>query len=253
MIEGILREKLKEYVKIFLHEYEAFLSKEQLEILRNINYETIISLDKVDNPLGDICYGKISLSEDMNSFFDNLKTMKEYNSKKYFLNNKNLSSYLEYMCHNGYSVLEYYQDILMYFVFYLVIKNKSSFYNGLINQEIKYLSIKYHLRFVNLYAKEEMLVEKITPIFKIDGMRKILFMDKTNCFKYISDYFGFRYAKMVEEINSLMEDKQEMIKKKDYQGIKGFLDYIDDYDSIIYGDVYNYLLDFEIENKIKIS
>ena len=64
--------------------------------------------------------------------------------------------------------MDYYDDILMYFVFKLVIKDNSGFINGLINQEIRFLCIKYSLRCANLYAREEKIVGKLTNFLKIN-------------------------------------------------------------------------------------
>ena len=250
MIEKTLSEMLKKYINIFINEYQNYLSKEQLETLRNINYQSIIRLDDTDNPFGLVMLGQIHLSNNSNDLISRLRHMENYNSNKYALNNKNISSYLQYMCDNGYSIIEYFGDILMYFVFYLVLKSHSGFNNGLINQEIKYLNIKYSIRSANLFAKEEMLISKICPYIHIENLRKILFMDRASCFKFLNDNLGFRYAKLVDDVTSLIEEKYQAIHKKSYNGVNGLLDYADDYDKISYGDVYNYLLDFEVENKM---
>ena len=250
MIENTLNEMLKKYVDIFINEYKTFLSKEQLDVLDNLNYKKIINFDDLDVPFGLVCFNKIYLSNSSNELIKSLHNMEGYNSSRYKLDNKDISSYLQYMCDNGYSLLEYYGDILMYFVFWLVIKDKDGFDNGLINQEVRYLSIKYSIRSANLYAKEEMIISKITPIFNLETLRKILFMDRPSAFKYINDNYGFRYAKMLDEVRILINSKYKNIKEKKYPGVKGFIDYADDYDVIKYGDVYNYLLDFEVKNKI---
>ena len=244
MIENTLSEMLKKYINIFINEYKDYLSKDQLETLRTINYHKIINLENLDVPFGLVSFGKIRLSNISNDLINSLQKMDNYNTTKYNLNNKNISSYLKYMCENGYSSLEYFGDILMYFVFELVLKNPSIFNHGLINQEIRFLSIKYSLRSANLYAKEETIATKITPLFGLETMRKILFMDKPTAFLYLNKQLGF--------ITNIVDEKNKNIKNKDYQGFEGFLNYADDYDEITYGDAYNYLLDFEVENKLNI-
>lgn len=252
MIENTLSEMLKKYINIFINEYKDYLSKDQLETLRTINYHKIINLENLDVPFGLVSFGKIRLSNISNDLINSLQKMDNYNTTKYNLNNKNISSYLKYMCENGYSSLEYFGDILMYFVFELVLKNPSIFNHGLINQEIRFLSIKYSLRSANLYAKEETIATKITPLFGLETIRKILFMDKPTAFLYLNKQLGFRYAKLYDDITNIVDEKNKNIKNKDYQGFEGFLNYADDYDEITYGDAYNYLLDFEVENKLNI-
>ena len=148
-----LNKKLKKYVTIFINEYSDFLSIEQLEVLKSINYGNAITLDDISKPTGLVSLGKIYLPKN-NELFENFKKMSNYNSKREDLYNKNMASYLEYMCENGYSIEDYYDDILMYFIFKMVIKNTSGMINGLINQEMKYLSIKYSIRIANLYPRE---------------------------------------------------------------------------------------------------
>lgn len=240
----------KKYVAIFLNEYSNFLSRDQLEILKSINFEKTIIIDDVNKPFGCISLGQIHLSNSGEKLIDNMKSMKEYNSNHTILHNKNLSSYLKYMCDNGYNVNDYYSDILMYFVFDLVIKNHSGLINGLINQEIKYLSIKYSLRIAHLYAREEVIVNRITPIIGLDGCRKILFSDYATAFKYLNDTKGFSVAKLVTDVNDLIDEEYSKLSNKEYLGYEGFLDYAHDYDHLSYGDVYNYLLDYEVENSL---
>lgn len=240
---------LKKYVMIFLNEYSAFLSKNDIELLKNINYEDIFVFDDLSIPFGTVFLNKIYLSNSNDELLNRLKSMPNYNSLRRPLNSKNLSSYLKYMCDNGYNLLDFYSDILMYFIFSLIIKNNSFLINGFINQEMQLLSIKYNLRIAPLYAREEKIISKITPIFKFDGIRKMLFMDMPTCFKYINDNYGYRYAKMVNDIFNIVNDKyNEVIKNKDYIGINGIIEYTNNYDYLSYSDVYNYFLDFEVEN-----
>ena len=245
-----LNKILKKYVAIFINEYSDFLSLEQLESLKSINFSDAIKEADIPKPFGIVSLDRIYLSKTSNELINNLRNMPGYNTNHCELNNKNMSSYLKYMCDNGYDINDYYSDILMYFVFRYVIKNTSGFINGLINQEMKYISIKYSLRLANLYAREEAIVNKISPIIGLNSCRKILFLDKASAFKYLNDNHGFRVAKLVNDIDILMEDVYGTIEKKEYHDYNGFLDYIDDYDHLLYGDVYNYILDYEIENSL---
>ena len=240
----------KKYVAIFINEYSNFLSIEQLEVLKSINFNNTIIIDEVSKPFGMVSLGQIHLSNITDELFQNMRNMPNYNTLKSELDNKNLSSYLKYMCDNGYNNSDYYSDILMYFIFQMVIKSSNGLINGFINQEMKYLSIKYSLRIANLYSREEAIVSKITPLLGIDGCRKIIFMDNATAFKYLNDNFGFRIAKLVADISDIIEEENLVMKNKDYQGYNGFLDYVTDYDHIGYGEAYNYLLDYEVENSL---
>lgn len=249
MIEK-LNNVFKKYVAIFLNEYQDYLSVDQLENLKNINYDKAVVIGDTEKPFGKIYLGQIYLSEYSNKMIENFKKMPEFNSNHTLLHNKNMASYLKYMCDNGYSVEDYYSDILMYFVFDLVVKNSSGLINGLINQEIKYLSIKYSLRMPSLYAREEVIMNKITPLLGLNGCRKVLFSDQATSFKYLNDEKGFRVAKLFNDIEELMEDEYSKVSEKDYHGYEGFLDYTEEYDHLSYGDVYNCLLDYEVENSL---
>lgn len=240
----------KKYVAIFIQEYANYLSREQLELLKDFNFDNAIKLDSTNKPFGVISLGQINLADYSEEMINNLKKMPNYNTSKYELNNKNLSSYLKYMCDSGYNVIDYYSDILMYFVFKLVIKNTNGLINGLINQEMKYLSIKYSLRIAYLYPREDAITLKITPLLGIEGCRKIIFSDRATAFKYLNDNKGFRIAKLVSDVEDLIEEEYERLNNKDYTGYNGFLDYTTDYDHLLYGEVYNYILDFEVENSL---
>ena len=141
-----LNKLFKKYVAIFINEYSDFLSKEQLEVLKSINYDDIIKLDNIPKPLGVISLGRVCLPK-TSEIFKNFKSMPDFNTKRDELDNKNMTSYIKYMCDNGYDIDDYYSDILMYFVFKMVIKKSSGLINGLINQEMKYLSIKYSISY----------------------------------------------------------------------------------------------------------
>ena len=176
--------------------------------------------------------------------------MPNYNSHHAKLDNKNLASYLKYMCDNGYSLLDYYSDILMYFVFKLVIRNSNGLIDGLINREIKGLSRKYSFRFANLYPREEAIVSKLANVLDEEGIRKIIFSDNATTFKYLNDSKGFRVAELVDNIQELINEVYQELNNKDYSGYIGFLDYTTDYDNLSYGSVYNCILDFEAEDEL---
>ncbi len=245
-----LKKVFKKYVDVFINEYSSYLSKTQLEVLNDINFDTIIKLNSTNQPFGIIYLGQVNLPNYNDELINNLKKMPNYNTNHLNLNNKNLSSYLKYMCDSGYSLFDYYCDILMYFVFKLVIKNNNGLVNGLINQEMKYLGIKYSFRFASLYPREEFITNKITKFLGIDGCRKIIFSDSATAFKYLNDTKGFRIAKMVSDVSLLIGDEFQKLYKNEYDGYKGFLKYTHDYDHLSYGDVYNYIVDFEVENII---
>ncbi len=249
MISG-LNNVFKKYVTIFINEYSDFLTIEQLEVLKSINFENTIILDKNSKPFGMVSLGQIHLSNITDELFKDIRSMPNYNTNKRILDNRNLSSYLQYMCDNGYQESDYYSDILMYFIFQMVIKAPNGLINGFINQEMKYLSIKYSLRIANLYSREEAIVSRITPLLGMEGCRKIIFMDRATAFKYLNDNYGFRIAKLVNDVCDIINDENAFIEQKNYQGYKGFLDYVVDYDHIGYGDAYNYILDYEVESSL---
>ena len=245
-----LNKLFKKYVAIFVNEYSDFLTMEQLEVLKSINYDNVIALDSVSKPLGVVSLGKVYLSDTPNDVFNSFKNMPNYNKNKGELRNKNMSSYLKYMCDNGYDIKDYYADILMYFVFNMVVKNTSGMINGLINQEMQYLSIKYNIRIANLYPREEAIVDRISPLIGINSCRKIIFMDSASSYKYLNDNYGYRVAKLVVDLDELMDDEYKQISSKEYPGNNGILDYTDDYDHLLYGDAMNCILDFEVENSL---
>lgn len=245
-----LNNVFKKYVSVFINEYADYLSKDQLELLKSINYDNAIKLDSTDKPFGIVSLGQINLPSYSDELINNLKKMPNYNRSHYQLNNKNLSAYLKYMCDSGYNLFDYYSDILMYFVFKLVVKNNNGLINGLINQEMKYLSIKYSFRFAYLYPREEVITNKITKYLGMDGCRKIIFSDSATTFKYLNDNKGYRIAKLVNDLSELVEDEYQKLYQNEYDGYSGFLSYAHDYDHLSYGDVYNYLLDFEVENSL---
>ena len=241
---------LKKYVTIFINEYKDYLTNSDLNKLNNLDYENIFVFEDMNIPFGDVFIDKIYLCNSNSELIKSFKAMSNNNNNKSSLNNKNLSSYFKYMCDNGYNLVDFYSDILMYFVFFLVIKNDSFLVKGFINQEMHLLSIKYNLKIASLYAKEEKIVDKLTHIFKFDTMRKIMFMDKASSFKYLCDNFGFSYAKMANDICNLVDSKYKKINSTTNSGIKGLIEYTNNYDNLYYGDVYNYILDFKAQKSL---
>ena len=84
---------LKKYVNIFLKEYRSYLNKEQLMLLKQINYNQIIKLSNFSIPVGIINYSSIYLS-------NNLLNIPKTNNKECFINNKNYTSYLKILNNN---------------------------------------------------------------------------------------------------------------------------------------------------------
>lgn len=241
----------KKNIGIFINEYSKYLDREQLDKLRNIDYDNIVSIDDIKIPFGVTLFDKIYLSKTNEDLLESLKKMPNYNTKRYELRSKNLSSYIRYMCDNGYNLTDLYSDIILYYIFDLVIKNPSFLIKGFINQEIEFLSIKYDVKSSALYQREERIASSLTNIFSFEEIRKILFKSEIDAYSYLNDKYGYRYANLFYNICFLVNVEYDKIKNKDYHGINGLLEYIDAYDNISYGDIYNYLLDFEIENNIR--
>ena len=70
---------------------------------------------------------------------------------------------------------------------------------------------------------------------------------------FANDNMGFRVAKLVNDVEELIKEEYQKLESREYQGYSGFLDYAHDYDHLSYGDVYNYLLEFEAINKLDYS
>jgi len=240
---------LKKYVSIFLDEYKNFLNHEQLDTLKSINYDKIIHYNDLSYPLGLVNFNQIYLSNNVDSLINTMKNMPNYGIRNEVLNNKNYSSYLKYICENGYNSFDYYSDQLMYLIFKLVIKNNCGLIDGLINKEISYLSRKYKIKIVNLYKREEVIANKLIDIIGSNHGKKILFLDKTSAYKLLNDELGYRYAELFYQVSTLIDENYRILFKKSYNGFQGIINYAKDYDNILYGDVYNYLLDFTIKNK----
>ena len=103
---------------------------------------------------------------------------------------------------------------------------------------------------VNLYKREEVIANKVIDFIGRDNARKILFMDRTSAFKYLNDNLGYRYANLFYDVSQLVDNNYQTLFQKNYQGFHGIINYAKDYDAILYGDVYNYLLDFEVKNNL---
>lgn len=246
-----LKSALMKYVALFFKEYGKFLDREQLETLKNIDYKTIIHIEDFNYPLGAVNLKQIYFSNKVPELINTMKTMDDYGHYNTFLNNKNFTSYLKYAKDNGYTTYDFYADQLIYLVFGLVVKNKSFLTKGFINSEVKYLSNKYHIQLPNLYSREESICNRILKVIKREDLLNILFKDSINAYKYLCDNLGYRYGEFINGVNELVNDEASILKKE-YPGFDGFIDYAKDYDNIGYGDVYNYILDFYVENSLGI-
>ena len=161
-----LKNALKKYVALFFKEYGKYLDREQLETLKNIDYETIIHIGKYNYPLGVVNLKQIYFSSEVEELIKTMKTMDGYGKYNTFLNNKNFTSYLKYARDNGYSTYDFYADQLIYLVFDLVIKNNSFLTKGFINTEVRNISKKYHIQLPNLYSREEAIAKRIIKVLK---------------------------------------------------------------------------------------
>ena len=244
-----LKEALKRFVVMFFKEYSKYLDREQLETLKNIDYDHIIHIGKYNYPLGVVNLKQIYFSDKVPELIDTMKTMDGYGKYNTFLNNKTFTAYLKYARDNGYSAYDFYADQLIYLVFDLIIKNKSFLTKGFINTEVRYLSRKYHIQMPNLYSREEAISKRILKVLKREDVLNIIFKDKVNSYKYLCDNLGYRYGEFINGVNDLINEETEVLKK-DYPGFNGFIKYAKDYDGIGYGDVYNYILDFYAENSL---
>ena len=245
-MDSKLIDLFKRYVTVFLKEYSNILDYSQKEILNNINYDKIIHFDNIAYPNGAIYLDQIYFPDCIDELIDTMHYMPLFGNNKKF-DNKHYTGYLEHMCRTSYSEDDYYIDHLMYMIFKLVIKEDNSFINGLINYEIVRIGRKYHLKFINLYEKEMKVVLKMSDIFDEDCFQRILFMDKISSFKYLSEHKGFSYANLVYDISNTMRN---LVSDNNYYGVDGIINYARDYDSLAYGDVYNELLDFKVENSL---
>lgn len=232
---------LKKYVNIFLKEYEIYLSKEQLEILKSINYNQVIKTNDFTIPVGIINYNSIYIS-------DNILNIPKKMDNASFFNNKNYTNYLKQLNNFGCNTYEYYAYQLMFLVFKLVINNDSGVINGFINYEINYLRNKYHFQSVNLYKREEVISKRIISLIGRNNVLKIMFMDMPTSFKYLNDNWGYRYADFYYRITNMVDKEFKKIKPDNYTNKNGLINYAHDYDNLLYGDAYNYLLEFSISN-----
>lgn len=238
-----LSDLLKKYVNIFINEYSDYLNKEQLSLLKNINYEKIIKMSDFNLPVGIINYNSIYIS-------NNLLDIPKKKEQEAFLNNKNYTSYLKHLNNVGCNTYEYYTHQLMFLVFKLVIGTDSGIINGFINFEINNLKRKYRFQAVNLYQREEVISSKVIKVLGYNHTRKIMFMDMPSAFKYLNDYLGYRYADFYYQITELVDYEYGKLNLDKYTGNNGLTNYAKDYDHLLYGDAYNYLLDFNINNNV---
>ena len=104
MKKDFFKETLKKYIAIFILEYKKYLDKDQLDNLNSIDYDNIVTTVDTKYPFGVILFDKIHLSSSNEELIDSLKKMPNYNTKKYEARCKNLSSYIKYMCDNGYDL-----------------------------------------------------------------------------------------------------------------------------------------------------
>lgn len=234
---------LKKYVNIFIKEYSSYLNKEQLEILKNINYEQVIKTNDFSIPVGIVNYNSIYIS-------DNLLNIPKKNNNESWINNKNYSSYLKHLNNIGCSTYEYYAHQLMFLVFKLVIPNETGIINGFINFEVNNLRRKYRFQAVNLYKREEIISSKIIKILGRETVLKIMFMDMPEAFKYLNDNLGYRYADLYYQLSLIVDNEYQKIKPDNYTKKDGLVSYANDYDKLLYGDAYNYLLEFNISNSL---
>jgi len=234
---------LKKYVNIFIKEYSNYLTKDQLEILKSINYDQIIKTNDFIIPVGIINYNSIYVS-------DNLLNIPRKTNQDSWLNNKNYTSYLRHLNNIGCNTYEYYTHQLMFLVFKLVISSDSGIINGFINYEVNYLRTKYRFQAVNLYKREEVISQKIIDLIGRENVLKIMFMDMPSAFKYLNDHLGYRYADLYYQLTNIVDNEFQKIKLDNYTNNNGLVNYAKDYDKLLYGDAYNCLLEFNISNSL---
>lgn len=235
---------LKRFVNLFFQEYSKYLDKDQLEIIKNIDYEHIIHINSSNYPLGMISYNQIFFSDSTDVLIETMKKMDNYGKGNNKINNTNFTSYLKYVCENGYDSYSYYMDQLLYLIFQLVRYDNSGLNNGFINYEIRYLSIKHRLRIPNIYRREEALAEKFIKLIGHENLLNIMFKSHIDGYIYLKDHLGYRYAELYDNVSNLVNESYQKLSEKDYSGFQGYVDYARDYDSIGYGDVYNCILEF---------
>ena len=235
---------LKKYVNIFLKEYSKYLNKEQLDLLNNIDYSKIIKPCDFIFPVGIIYYNQIYISDNI----VNIPYKTPYGNNMW-INNKNYSSYIKFLNKYGCDTYEYYANQLMFLLFKLVIGNESGLINGFINAEVNYLSHKYRFKYVNLYHREETISDKVINIIGRENIRKVMFMDLPSAFKFLNDYLGYHYASFYIDILKIVDNEYQKLDLANYNSNNGVMRYAQDYDHLLYGDAYNYLLDFNINSK----
>ena len=244
-----LQTLFKKFLRIFVEEYTDYLTKDELEILRDIDIEKIIKIDKINNPIGIIYFNQILLSDKIDDEINSLNLeSKTRRMHTLFHNNTNYKNYLKSISKSNYTSLDYYKDHLMYLLFKLVIQNDSGLVNGLINHEINRLRNKYRFNQVNLYKREEVIADKMIDEIGIEAGKKLIFLDTASSYKFLNDTLGNRYAEYFNTLNNLVNNEYLKFRKKELEEDSTLLSYAENYDSLLYGDCYNYQLDFELEN-----
>ena len=187
---------LKRFVNLFFQEYSKYLDKDQLEIIKSIDYEHIIHINDSNYPLGMVSYNQIFFSNSTDVLIETMKKMNNYGKGNDKINNSNFTSYLKYVCENGYNSYNYYIDQLLYLIFQLVRYDNSGLNNGFINYEIRYLSIKHHLKIPNIYRREEAL----ESLKAISYNKSISDEEFNNLFKELTDLRKIRIQNNKEDI-----------------------------------------------------
>ena len=239
----------KKFLKIFVEEYTDYLTKDELEVLRDINLEKIIKIEKINNPIGVIYFNQILLSDNIEEEINKLTSSnrnKVINNR--FHNNTNYKNYLKSISNLNYTSQDYYKDHLMYLLFKLVIQNDSGLVNGLINREVSRLRNKYRFNQVNLYKREEVIANKMIDEIGLEAGKHLIFLDTASSYKYLNDTLGNKYAEYFNTLNNLVNNEYLKFREKELDEDSSLLNYAENYDSLLYGDCYNYQLDFELEN-----
>ena len=237
----MLANNLKRFVNLFFQEYSKYLNKDQLETIKNINYDNIIHIDKLDYPLGITNLGQIYFNN-ADELMETMKKTDYYGSGNLTINNKNYTNYLQYMCEKKYNAYQYYSDQLLYMIFKLVRRDDSCLNNGLINYEITYLCYKYNIRIPNLYKKEEVIVERLIKIIGHEHLLNIIFKSYIDAYIYLNNNLGYRFAELYKNVYQMLDENN--LVDKSYTGTQGYIDYARDYDDIGYGDALNCMLEF---------
>ena len=74
-------------------------------------------------------------------------------------------------------------------------------------------------------------------------------MELPTAYKYLNETMGYHYADFYYGILSIVDQEYKKIDLCNYNSDNGLLRYAHDYDHLLYGNAYNYLLDFNVNNK----